>query len=218
MGVDSTALLLRWLCEPKSRDFDLDDLVVLTAQTGDEFKDTQRLVETHMLPLLRELRVRYVQVARGGPLQGDGIVVLDDGREPQQLFIEGRFKLSQELLDNGTVPQVATGQRRCTHHFKGFPLTAWTDREFGSQRVRKVIGYNVDERGRATRSEGYATDTRSIEYPSGNGDDNDARSTCAASWASCARSPAGNRTFSSAIGSFPKKRPRRSSWNMSASQ
>lgn len=36
MGVDSTAILTRWLLEPWSRDFGLEDLVVLTAQTGDE--------------------------------------------------------------------------------------------------------------------------------------------------------------------------------------
>ena len=28
MGVDSTAILLRWLADPSSRDFDLQDLVV----------------------------------------------------------------------------------------------------------------------------------------------------------------------------------------------
>lgn len=34
MGVDSTAILLRWLTDPMSRDFDLRDLVVSTAHTG----------------------------------------------------------------------------------------------------------------------------------------------------------------------------------------
>jgi transposase len=41
MGVDSTALLLRWLHDPDSRDFDLDQLIVITAMTGDEFPDTR---------------------------------------------------------------------------------------------------------------------------------------------------------------------------------
>src|SRR5947209_5538171 len=98
MGVDSTALLLRWLEQPRSRDFGLDQLLMVTAHTGNEFPDTRRLVERHILPRLREFRIRYVQVARAGPLQEDGLTVLDDSREPRQLFIEGDFKLSQELL------------------------------------------------------------------------------------------------------------------------
>ncbi len=98
-------------------------------------------------------------------MQGDGITVLEDSREPTRVFLKGAFTLSQELLRNGTVPQVATGQRRCTHHFKGWPLTAWTDRAFGDQPIRKVIGYNADELDRVHRSEGYSTDTRATEYP-----------------------------------------------------
>jgi hypothetical protein len=165
MGIDSTAILLRWLEEPGSRDFELKDLTVLTAQTGNEFSDTKRLVEAHILPLLRRFHIRYVQIARSGPLQGDGLTLLDDSREPTQLHIDGDFKLSDELQANGTVPQVATGQRRCTHHFKGFPLTYWTDREYGDQAIRKVIGYNADELDRVHRSEGYSTDSRETEHP-----------------------------------------------------
>src|SRR5207247_1590235 len=115
MGVDSTALLLRWLHEPECRDFSLENVVCLTSQTGDEFQETKRLVETHILPLLRALRIRYVQVARSGFYQADGITVLSDTCEPETLHIDGDFKLSDELRINGTVPQVATGQRRCTH-------------------------------------------------------------------------------------------------------
>ncbi|MCG7594932.1 hypothetical protein [Mycobacterium sp. PSTR-4-N] len=35
LGADSTAILLRWLLDPASRDFDLDQLVVVVAHTGD---------------------------------------------------------------------------------------------------------------------------------------------------------------------------------------
>jgi hypothetical protein len=35
MGVDSAALLTRWLLDPACRNFDLADLVVVTAMTGD---------------------------------------------------------------------------------------------------------------------------------------------------------------------------------------
>jgi len=52
LGVDSTSILLRWLHDTASWDFALENLVVLTAQTGNEFPDTQRLVERYILPLL----------------------------------------------------------------------------------------------------------------------------------------------------------------------
>lgn len=39
MGVESTAILLRWLIDPTSRNFPLSQLSVITAQTGDEHRD-----------------------------------------------------------------------------------------------------------------------------------------------------------------------------------
>ena len=45
MGVDSVAILTRWIHEPACRDFDLADLVVLTAMTGDEFDATRALMD-----------------------------------------------------------------------------------------------------------------------------------------------------------------------------
>jgi hypothetical protein len=165
MGVDSTALLLRWLHEPGSRDFAMEDLVALTAMTGDEFQDTDALVTAHILHRLREHRVRFVQVARTGALEGEGITVLDDSRAPTQLHMRGPYRLSDELLSVGTVPQVASGQRRCTHHFKGFPLSTWTRREYGDAPIRRAIGYNADEQERADRAEGYSTDDQPYEFP-----------------------------------------------------
>ena len=64
MGVDSTAILLRWLTDPSSRDFDLEDLVVLTAHTGDEFDQTLRDVEEIVLPRMRAHGVRFIEVGR----------------------------------------------------------------------------------------------------------------------------------------------------------
>ena len=66
LGVDSTALLLRWLEEPRSRDFDLSDLLVVTAMTGDEWPRTGALVERHILSRLREAGIRFAEVARAG--------------------------------------------------------------------------------------------------------------------------------------------------------
>jgi hypothetical protein len=66
MGLESTAVLTRWLQEPDSRDFPLADLLVLTAMTGDELPDTGRLVDAYVLPRLRAHRVRFVQAAPAG--------------------------------------------------------------------------------------------------------------------------------------------------------
>lgn len=90
MGVESSALLLRWADDGSSRDFDLaEDLIVITAHTGDEYPDSGMLVESHILPRLRAHRIRYVQVARGGHLEADGIVILSDTRSPREVHLDG---------------------------------------------------------------------------------------------------------------------------------
>jgi hypothetical protein len=49
MGVESSALFVRWADDGSSRDFDLtDDLIVITAHTGDEYPDSGMLVERHI--------------------------------------------------------------------------------------------------------------------------------------------------------------------------
>jgi hypothetical protein len=97
LGCESSAILARWLFERDTRPCPLSELVVVTAQTGDEYEDTQELVEEHILPLLRQHGVRYVQVARHGHLEADRITVLEDSCAPSRLFIEGDYKLSDEL-------------------------------------------------------------------------------------------------------------------------
>jgi hypothetical protein len=101
MGVESSAILVRWVEEPSLRPCSMEDLVVITSQTDDEYRDTKRDVERHILPRLCDHRVRYVQVARRGHLEADGITVLSDTREPDRLFIEGDYKLSDELRAAG---------------------------------------------------------------------------------------------------------------------
>ena len=86
MGVESSALILKWVERESLRDFDLTaDLIVITAQEGDEYPDQKMLVERHILPLMRAHHIRYVQVARAGHLEADGIIVLDDTREPRNV-------------------------------------------------------------------------------------------------------------------------------------
>lgn len=162
MGVDSSTILARWLREPSSRDFDLKDLVVLTAQTGDEFHDTKVVVEKHIYPLLREHKVRTVQVARKGPLQRDGVATLDDSHQPTKLYTEGSYKLSQELLATGTVAQV--GNRRCSQKAKGVVNDTWLA-ENVRHAYRHVMGFNADETLRIDRDSCYGGDNRNTEYP-----------------------------------------------------
>ena len=90
MGVESSAILVRWIVSPEARPCPLDELIVITAQVGDEYRDTGRDVENHVLPLMRANRIRYVQVARHGHLEADGITVLD---------VKGRVRSSLVLLD-----------------------------------------------------------------------------------------------------------------------
>ena len=165
MGDDSTAVLLRWLTEPASRDFALDRLIVVTAMTGDEFPDTLDLVERHVLPRLRQAGVRFVQVARGGPSDGDGIAVLDDSRSPTTLHGAGPWRLSDELRAAGTVPQVAAGRRLCSVKFKGWVIDTFLARDLRGARFRHVIGFNAEERNRAERDRSYSTGSRESEYP-----------------------------------------------------
>ncbi len=153
MGVESSALLLRWMEESDSRDFDLErDLIVITAQTGDEWPDTKTLIEQHLLPRMRSHCIRYVQVARAGHLEADGIVVLADTREPDTVHLEGSYKLSQELRTAGTVPQYA-GERRCSLKFKAWVIETWLAQELRAEPFRHAIGYNSDEESRIAKSE-----------------------------------------------------------------
>jgi hypothetical protein len=149
LGVDSTALLLRWLEEPSSRDFPLSELLVVSAMTGDEWPLTGVLVERHVLPRLRAAGVRFAQVARGGHLQGEGIVVLDDTDSPRRLHLGGAYRLSEELRAAGTVPQ-AGGNRLCSMKFKGWVIDTYLARH-APDATRHAFGYEAGETGRAGR-------------------------------------------------------------------
>lgn len=108
LGEDSTAILLRWIADPTSRDFDLQDLAVVVAMTGSEWDSTRMAVEEHILPQVAAAGIRFIQVARGQrhvTTAGDGVVVLSDSRTPTRLYIEGGYSLYQEMTEAGTVPQ-----------------------------------------------------------------------------------------------------------------
>ncbi len=151
LGVESTSIMLRWIFDSATRPCALDNLLVITAHTGDEYEDTGRDVEAHILPLLREHRIRYVQVARKGHFEADGIVVLSDTRSPERLFLDGAYKLSDELRAAGTVPQYG-GEHRCSLKFKAFVVESWLN-DYYPHPSRHAFGYNSDEPKRVEKSE-----------------------------------------------------------------
>lgn len=165
MGVESCAILVRWLLEPSTRWFPLRKLIVLTAQVGAESRRTKWYMENVIYPLLRRFRVRTVQVARAGPRAGDGIFVFSDTRRPSICHTEGRYTLQDELLANGTVPQYASGKRRCSLKYKGEVLDHWLDRTLGRRRFIQVMGFNAQEQERIQRDRSYSTKIRTVRHP-----------------------------------------------------
>lgn len=176
LGADSTALLLSFLAHPELRTFCLDDLVVITAHTGSEWKDTQIVIAEKVLPILEVAGIRVIQAARGGSSQSDGLLIISDsgklnhrlelikecsvrgeysgiaatyGSEaPWEMHFEGAFTITEHFIRNAIVPQVQEGRRLCTWHFKGWVIDRVVYLIFGDSPRRRFIGYNADERGR----------------------------------------------------------------------
>lgn len=167
LGTDSSAVLLRWLTDPASRDFDLADLAVVVAQTGDERASTGADVEELVLPLLREHRVRFIEVARAGRYvtkNGGGVKVLADTRDPQRLHLSGGYTLSQEMHSAGTVPQLG-GSRLCSVNSKGSCLDAVISAITQGRPYRHVLGFEANELIRADKDTKHNTELRTGEYP-----------------------------------------------------
>ena len=141
MGLDSACIALRWLEEPDSRDgIDLDSVTLTVAMTGDECDETRRMMETHLLPRLREHRVRLVQLSRAS--QSGGYVVLDDSRSPRRMVMRGPWKLSDEHTAAGTAPQLSS--HLCSIRSKAEPVDWWAADEYGDRPVFHVVGYAAD--------------------------------------------------------------------------
>jgi hypothetical protein len=165
MGVESSTILLRWLLEPETITSPLRKLIVLSAQVGAEGKRTRDLMEQVIYPLLCQHRIRTVQVARGGPTEADGIVVLDDTRQPTTCHTQGHYTLQDELLLTGTVPQYAKGQRRCSLKYKGSVLDRWLAAALGKKKFIQVMGFNAEEQERIARDRSFATVQRTTLHP-----------------------------------------------------
>jgi hypothetical protein len=164
LGADSTAILLRWLMEPETRICDLSDLVVVTAQTGDEWKLTGELVEKHIYPALTEYDIRTVQVARRSACQTDGIAVLADTREPKTCHVEGAYKLSDEMFEAGTIPTTG-GKRLCSVKSKGWALDQFAAQVTEGRPYRHVVGFEADELSRVLRDQNEGSAARQPVYP-----------------------------------------------------
>jgi hypothetical protein len=126
-------------------------LIVITAQTGNEYPDTGHDVERQILPLLRRHGIRFVQLARHGHLEADGITVLSDTRQPTTVYLDGDYRLSDELRKNGTVP-MCSGVHKCALKFKAFVIESWIAQNLTGP-ARHAIGYNADETSRVAHSE-----------------------------------------------------------------
>lgn len=156
LGVESTSILVRWILEPETRPCDFSDLIVISAQTGSEHLDTKLHAEEYVLPLMRQHNIRYVQVARHGAKEADGITVLSDTRKPERVYIEGDYKLSDELRAAGIVPAF-TGPHRCSLKSKAQVIETWLASEFEKSTftgiVHHAFGYNAEETRRVRKSE-----------------------------------------------------------------
>lgn len=156
LGVESTSILVRWILEPETRPCDLSDLLVVTAMTGSEHRDTKLYAEEFVLPLMRQHNIRYVQVARHGPKEADGITVLSDTRQPNCVYTEGDYKLSDELFAAGCVPSFA-GIHRCSLKSKAWVIEGWLASEFEKSTFTGIVyhafGYNAEETSRVRKSD-----------------------------------------------------------------
>lgn len=147
LGVDSTAVLVRWITDPTSRDFELEDLVVVLSELGSEFAESHDLCEKFVLPLLRAHRIRFVEVARADKAMN--FAVLQDTREPVKFNRGGVFRLADEMFASGTVPQT-TGGHLCSIKNKAEVIDRWLRDAMPGAR-RHAIGYSEEERKRSSK-------------------------------------------------------------------
>lgn len=160
-------MLVRWLTEPTSRDFEISELAVVTAMTGHESQATVSAMTRLIIPLLAAHSVRFIQVARSQrrtTRAGAGVVVLDDSRSPTQLHAEGVYTLGDEMLAAATLPQLG-GKRLCSLHSKGDALDPVIARITNGQPYRHAVGFEANERSRADKDRLHDTAQRTGWYP-----------------------------------------------------
>ncbi|MCX5425960.1 hypothetical protein [Streptomyces sp. NBC_00078] len=140
--------MVKMLEDPAAPGVDPARTMVLHELTGSEWPATRAHAAQYVLPLLREHRVRLVQVSRAG--RSLEIAVMDDSRQPERIVKRGPWALEDEYESNGTVPQQG-GIRLCSLHAKGEVGDALVAEEIGDRPFRQVMGFNADEVGRSLR-------------------------------------------------------------------
>lgn len=127
MGVESCAILRAWVEHPELRpsNFEsLEQLIVFSAQTGEETWQTKQLMERYSMRDMRQHNIRYVQIAKAGLNKRDGYTVLDDSRQPETCFVEGDFRLFRDNM-NQAGSSVRLGRpHSCAMRWKGEILDA----------------------------------------------------------------------------------------------
>ncbi len=93
-----------------------------------------------------------MQVARAGPSQKDGIVVLEDSRQPTKLFVDGAYKLSDEMQASGMVPSFG-GPHKCSLKYKAIVIESWLQQNVYPKGIQHMFGYNAEELGRVAKSD-----------------------------------------------------------------
>lgn len=167
-GVDSSAMVARFLLEPEVRDFDLEDLTVLTAVVGrsDEYQSTQDALNAAVFPLLAARAVRTVQVARIGAAAGEGYAVLEDTRRPTRLLREETtWSLYEHQLRRGIVPLVSPNKRDCSQKAKHYALERFCRDDIGPHPYRQMLGFDATETKRIATDIKHATEFRRPEHP-----------------------------------------------------
>lgn len=160
LGCDSAAYIFLILEHPALRPCPLEDLVVVTAQTGNESRKVKEQTEKHLYPRLKAAGVLTAQVARASAGEchlEDGITVLDYTTEPDVCFIEGDYNIVDHHTQYGGVPQYANGHV-CAIKFKGEVLRAFKQQLFGDHLVVSLIQYNADEQKRLDKAREHGGD------------------------------------------------------------
>ena len=169
LGCDSSWLLFDYLTNPKSK-FRKNYKItkVLISQVGLESKGVKEQVEEVIFPLLRQERIRTIQIARKSSSLKDGYVVLEDTDSPEICHTEPTneklfYSLRDEMLWCATVPQYTKGKRYCSDKYKRRILDAYHDQN--CPYCMKLIGFDRGEGNRIEKAKKDQQELHPTAYP-----------------------------------------------------
>lgn len=169
LGCDSSWLIWDYLTNPKSKfrkKYEINR--VLISQVGLESKGVKKQVEKIIFPLLREAKIRTIQIARKSSSLRDGYVILEDTDSPvichtRPTTEKPYYTLEDEMLWCATVPQYTRGKRYCSDKFKRKILDAYHDQN--CPYCMKLIGFDSNERSRIEKAENDQQELHPTVYP-----------------------------------------------------